>query len=280
MTIDRTSDVWFVTGVSRGLGRGIAEAVLESGRRLVGTVRSPDHVAHLRETYGDRVAIATADVSDKSAVQAAVDFAVQTFGRIDVVVNNAGYALMAGIEDASEDQIRDQFETNVFGAFNVCRAALPILRHRGRGHIVLISSVAGACAGAGTGYYAASKHAIEGFGEAMSKECAPLGIRVSIVQPGVFRTDALGDSMRVAEPSAAYEGGVGAVMGRLSGLNGAQPGNPTELGHALIALSQLEQPPLRVPIDPGASTLVRGRLETQLAELEEWAPKLATEPIG
>jgi NAD(P)-dependent dehydrogenase (short-subunit alcohol dehydrogenase family) len=271
---------WFITGVGRGLGRGIAECVLDSGRTVVGTVRRDGDAVDLAEKYGDRVLLVTADVTDRPAVAAAVEAAVAAYGRIDVLVNNAGYTLVAGVEDATDQQIREQFETNFFGTVNVTRCVLPAMRSQAAGRIIMISSVAGASAAPGMGYYAATKHAMEGFSESLSKEVAGLGIKVTIVQPGLFRTDTLGASLQSVSPSAAYEASVGALIGALSGFSGAQPGDPRRLGGALLALVEAEKPPLRVPIDPGASGSVRGRLEQQLAELDEWGPRLATEPIG
>jgi NAD(P)-dependent dehydrogenase (short-subunit alcohol dehydrogenase family) len=271
---------WFITGVGRGLGRGIAESVLDSGRTVVGTVRRDGDAVDLAEKYGDRVLLVTADVTDRPGVAAAVEAAVAAFGRIDVLVNNAGYTLVAGVEDATDEQIREQFETNFFGTVNVTRRVVPVMRSQAAGRIIMISSVAGASAAPGMGYYAATKHAVEGFSESLSKEVAGLGIKVTIVQPGLFRTDTLGASLQSVSPSAAYEASVGALMGALSGFSGAQPGDPRRLGGALLSLVEAEKPPLRVPIDPGASAPVRGRLEQQLAELDEWGPRLATEPIG
>jgi NAD(P)-dependent dehydrogenase (short-subunit alcohol dehydrogenase family) len=277
---DSGRQTWFITGVGRGLGRGIAESVLDSGRTVVGTVRRDGDAVDLAEKYGDRVLLVTADVTDRPAVAAAVEAAVAAFGRIDVLVNNAGYTLVAGVEDATDEQIREQFETNFFGTVNVTRCVAPVMRSQAAGRIIMISSVAGASAAPGMGYYAATKHAVEGFSESLSKEVAGLGIKVTIVQPGLFRTDTLGASLQSVSPSPAYEASVGALMGALSGFSGAQPGDPRRLGGALLSLVEAENPPLRVPIDPGASGSVRGRLEQQLAELDEWGPRLATEPIG
>jgi len=275
---DGAGQIWFVTGVGRGLGKGIAQAALDAGRTVVGTVRREADAADLAEKFGSHFLRVTADVTDRPAVEAAVAAAVDAFGRIDVLVNNAGYTLVAGVEDATDTQIREQFETNFFGTVTVTRCVLAVMRGQARGRIVMVSSVAGASAAPGMGYYAASKHAVEGFAEALAKEVAGLGIAVTMVQPGLFRTDTLGSSMQAVPPSAAYETSVGTVLGALSGLSGAQPGDPRRLGDGLVTLVDAEVPPLRVPIDPGASGSIRGRLEQQLAELDEWAPRLATEP--
>jgi NAD(P)-dependent dehydrogenase (short-subunit alcohol dehydrogenase family) len=275
---DHAGQIWFITGAGRGLGRGIAEAALDAGRTVVGTVRRAGDAADLVERYGRRFLRVKADVTDRLAVEAAVSAALETFGRIDVLVNNAGYTLVAGVEDATDDQIREQFETNFFGIVTVTRCVLPIMRSQAQGRIIMVSSVAGASAAPGMGYYAASKHAVEGFAEALSKEVAGFGIRVTMVQPGLFRTDTLGSSMQAVPPSDAYQASVGALIGALSGLSGAQPGDPRRLGEALLTLVEADAPPLRVPIDPGASGSIRNRLDQQLAELEEWGPRLATKP--
>lgn len=272
--------VWFVTGVGRGLGRSIARAALQAGRRVAGTVRDAKQVEELQAELGDRTLVLTADVTDPVAVRTAVAATIERFGRIDVLVNNAGYTLVSGVEDASDAEIRAQFETNTFGTIDVTRAVLPGMRAQGAGRIVMISSVAGASAAPGLGYYAATKHAVEGFAESLSKEVASLGILVSMVQPGLFRTDTLGSSMRTVAPGEAYDSSVGALMNALSDLSGSQPGDPAKLGESIVALVDADSPPLRVPIDPGASGSVRGRLEQQLNELETWGPRLATEPIG
>lgn len=278
MSVDQ---VWFVTGVGRGLGRSIARAALQAGRCVVGTVRNAQPgAADLEAEFGDRLLVVAADVTDPVAVRAAVAAAVERFGRIDVLVNNAGYTLVSGVEDASDAEIRAQFETNTFGTIDVTRAVLPQMRAQGAGRIVMISSVAGASAAPGMGYYAATKHAVEGFAEALSKEVAPLGITVSMVQPGLFRTDTLGSSMQTVAPGEGYDASVGALMNALSGLSGSQPGDPARLGESIVTLVDADNPPLRVPIDPGASGSVRGRLEQQLEELETWAPRLATDPIA
>jgi NAD(P)-dependent dehydrogenase (short-subunit alcohol dehydrogenase family) len=276
-----TSDhVWFVTGIGRGLGSGIARAALRTGHQVAGTVRKAEDAHALQAEFPDQLLVITADVTKPETVRAGVQAALARFGRIDVLVNNAGYTLVSGVEDASDQEIRAQFETNTFGTINVTRAVLPTMRAQGAGRIIMVSSVAGASAAPGMGYYAATKHAVEGFAEALSKEVASIGIAVSIVQPGLFRTDTLGSSMRAIPPGEAYAGSVGALVEALSGLSGNQPGDPVRLGEALVQLAAAEHPPLRVPIDPGASQSVRDHLETQLAELDEWGPRLATEPIG
>src|SRR5580658_186480 len=179
---------------------------------------------------------------------------------------------------AADDQIRQQFETNVFGLIDVTRAVLPLLRRSARGFIVTISSVAGVSAAAGFAYYAASKHAVEGFAEALAKEIAPLGIRLTIVEPGSFRTDALGSSMISAAPDDTYADSVGRFRDLISSLDGNQPGDPHRLAAQVLRLVDEPEPPLHLPLDPGATQPIRSKLTQQLAELHEWAPRYSASP--
>jgi NAD(P)-dependent dehydrogenase (short-subunit alcohol dehydrogenase family) len=270
---------WFVTGVSRGIGRAIAEAVLGAGHQLLGTVRDLRDADDLASGFPGRAKIVTADVTDPDAVQTAVKTALETFGQIDVLVNNAGYTLLAGIEEATDEQIRDQFETNTFGLFRVTREVLPSMRVRRSGRIIMISSVAGVSAAPGLGYYAASKHAVEGFSESVAKEVAEHGILVTLVEPGLFRTDTLGSSRTDAQHSDAYAATAGKTRSALSSLSGHQPGDPARLAAAVLRLAAEPAPPLRLPLDPGATGAMRPSLEQRLRELDEWGKAMATAPI-
>ncbi len=276
---DHPDHIWFVTGVSRGLGHAIGASVLAAGHRLVGTVRKPGDAADLAAAFPGRALIVQADVSDRASVRDAVATATAAFGRIDVLVNNAGYTLLAGIEEATEAQIRQQFDTNTFGLFWVTREVLPVMRAQRTGRIIMISSVAGVSAAPGLGYYAASKHAVEGFSDSLAKEVAEHGIQVTLVEPGLFRTSTLGESMTEAAPSAAYPGTVGKTRTALKSLDGHQPGDPARLAAAVLRLAAEPAPPLHLPLDPGATGAIRPRLEQQLRELDEWAATMATQPI-
>jgi NAD(P)-dependent dehydrogenase (short-subunit alcohol dehydrogenase family) len=270
--------VWFVTGGSGGLGRAIVDAAVRHGDAVATTVRSTEAAEAYAGTEG--VLALLADVTDPPAVRAAVGTTVETMGAIDVLVNNAGVTLFGAVEEASDEQIRRQFETNVFGLMDVTRAVLPIMRQCRSGFVVNISSVAGVRGTQGMSYYAASKHAVEGFSEALAKEVAPLGIRVTIVEPGSFRTNALGTSMTTATPMSAYADTIATfreVVGRNSG---AQPGDPARFGEAIVRLVGEPEPPLRLPLDPGATPVIRPKLEQQLRELDEWAARMATPPLG
>jgi NAD(P)-dependent dehydrogenase (short-subunit alcohol dehydrogenase family) len=276
---DDSTTTWLVTGVSRGIGRAIGEAVLASGHRLVGTVRKPGDADDLLAAYPDKALIVQADITDKASVDDAVAAALAAFGRIDLLVNNAGYTLLAGIEEATEAQIHQQFETNTFGLFRMTRAVLPTMRSQGAGRIIMVSSVAGVSAAPGLGYYAASKHAVEGFSESLAKEVAEHGIKVTLIEPGLFRTNTLGASLFEASQSDAYAATVGKTRAALKSLDGHQPGDPAQLAAAVLKIASEPSPPLHLPLDPGATGAIRPRLQQQLEELDEWAAKMATASI-
>src|SRR5262249_16150494 len=193
------SKVWLITGSSRGLGRELAQAVLAAGHRVVATARNPEDLHHLVSQYGDRVRIVALEVTDMSAASAAVAAATSAFGRLDSRVNNAGSGNIKSIEDMAEDDFRAQVETNFFGVVNVTRAALPVLREQRDGHFIQISSIGGRAANVGLSAYQSAKFAVEGFSEALWNEVRPLRIRVTIVEPGGFRTDWGGSSVSIGE---------------------------------------------------------------------------------
>src|SRR4051812_49242714 len=199
------SKVWFITGTSKGFGRIWAEAALERGDRVAATARRPETLADLADRYGDLVLPLALDVADKAAIDAAVKRAHEHFGRLDVVVNNAGYGLFGTIEEVSEEQARAQLETNLFGALWVTKAALPILREQGSGHIIQVSSIGGVNAFPGIGLYHASKWALEGFTQSLAAEVRGFGIHVTLIEPAGFSTDWRGPSAVVADPQPAYQ---------------------------------------------------------------------------
>jgi NAD(P)-dependent dehydrogenase (short-subunit alcohol dehydrogenase family) len=263
---DRKTQVWLITGSSRGLGRALAEAVLAAGHRLVATARDPKQLGELIERYGDRVRAVALDVTDEQAAIAAVQMAVDTFGRLDVLANNAGYADFASIEDTSMKDFRAQVETNLFGVVHLTKAAIPVMRRQGSGHIFQFSSVGGRLGPIGRGAYAAAKFAVEGFSEVLSKEVGPLGIKVTIIEPGGFRTDFAGSSTTIAEDNPVYAATVGAVARFQREYNGAQPGDPSKAAAAIIHVAGLDQPPLRLLLGSDAVRAVgdaeRGRIES------------------
>jgi NAD(P)-dependent dehydrogenase (short-subunit alcohol dehydrogenase family) len=251
-----SSQVWFITGSSRGIGRALAEAVLGAGHRLVATARNPNQLSDLVERYGDRVRTVVLDVTDEQAAVAAVQSAVDVFGRLDVVVNNAGYGDLASIEDTSMRDFRAQIETNLFGVIHVTKAAIPIMRRQGSGRILQFSSVGGRVGPVGRGAYAAAKWGVEGFSEVLAKEVGPLGIKVTIVEPGGFRTDFAGSSTNIAPDNPAYAGTVGAVARFQREYNGVQPGDPKKAAAALLHVATLDEPPLRLPLGSDAARAV------------------------
>jgi NAD(P)-dependent dehydrogenase (short-subunit alcohol dehydrogenase family) len=240
------SKVFLVTGSSRGLGRQIAEKVLAAGHSLVATARRPEQLADLAERHGDRVRAVALDVTDPAAARAAVATAVEAFGRLDVVVNNAGYANSGSVEDTPADDFRAQVDANFFGVVNVTRAALPVLRAQGAGHVVQVSSVGGRVTTPGLSAYQAAKFAVGGFSEVLAKEVAPLGVRVTVLEPGGMRTDWAGSSMSVHPVSPAYEPTVGAVNTLRAKLMARAASDPAKVADVVLRLVDLDQPPVRL----------------------------------
>src|SRR4051795_11669521 len=238
------SKVWFITGTSKGFGRVWAEAALERGDQVVATARNADTLTPLVETYGDNVLALSLDVQDKAAVDAAVKRGHERFGRLDVVVNNAGYGLFGTIEEVSEAQARDQIETNLFGALWVTQAALPFMREQGSGHILQVSSIGGVNAFPGIGMYHPSNGALEGLSQALAQEVKGFGIHVTLIEPGGFSTDWAGSSARHAEPLDAYHDAHEAAPQRRAA-NASSAGDPRASAEAVMRIVDAEQPPLR-----------------------------------
>jgi NAD(P)-dependent dehydrogenase (short-subunit alcohol dehydrogenase family) len=263
---------WLITGSSRGLGRALARAVLERGDRLVATARRPEQLADLVAEYGDRIRAVALDVTDAAAARDVVRLAVEEFGSLDVLVNNAGYANSTPIEETSDEDFRAQFETNLFGLVNVTKAALPVLRAQRSGHILQISSVGGRVGGTpGLGAYQSAKFAVEGFSEVLNSEVRPLGITVVIVEPGGFRTDWGGSSMKLPDVGPDYEQTVGKVNDYRREADGAQPGDPVRAAQVIAGLVDLENPPLRLLLGSDAVRLADQASRSRAAEAEEWA---------
>jgi NAD(P)-dependent dehydrogenase (short-subunit alcohol dehydrogenase family) len=263
--------VWFITGASSGIGRALAETVLERGDRVVAAVRDPHRVRDLGDRYPGQALPAGVDVTDQDQVRAAIDAGLAAFGRLDVIVNNAGYGLFGALEELSAEDLRREFETNVLGALYVLRAALPHLRGRRSGHLVQVSSLDGvAPLGAGESAYAATKFAVEGACEVLAKEVAHLGIRVTIIEPGPVRTG-FGDRAVAAPVSADdYAASVGAALSWFEDLQGAQPNDPRRVADAIVEVVETDRPPLRLALGTEAVQAIRAKLETQRAELDEW----------
>jgi NAD(P)-dependent dehydrogenase (short-subunit alcohol dehydrogenase family) len=263
--------VWLITGTSTGLGRELALALIADGQRVVATARDIASVKDLQDRDPQRVLAVRLDVTDQASIAAAVEAAIGRFGQLDVLVNNAGHGLIGALEELSDEQTRAVLETNVFGVLAVTRAVLPHLRERRSGHIVQLSSVGGVVGNPGHAIYATSKFALEGMSEALAAEVAAFGIRVSIIEPGPFRTEFLGRSMTFSTPIADYaDTPAGAVRERFSKSDGKQPNDPAKAVAAIIRFVQDENSPLRLPLGPEAVTAIRNKLSQQLADLESW----------
>ena len=231
------AQVWLITGSARGLGRSLAEAVLQAGHKLVATARNPSQLSDLAERYGEQVQLFELDVTDPAAANAAVKRAVGTFGRLDVLVNNAGYGNVNAIEDTTIEEFRAQIETNLFGVINVTKAAIPVMREQKSGHIIQFSSVGGRIGAVGRAPYSAAKWGVEGFSEVLAQEIGPLGVKVTIVEPGGFRTDFAGASTTIHNGRPEYDATVGEVARFQRNYNGKQPGDPVKAADAILHLS-------------------------------------------
>jgi NAD(P)-dependent dehydrogenase (short-subunit alcohol dehydrogenase family) len=264
------SPVWFITGCSTGFGRALAERVLARGWRVVATARDKARVADLAgDGTGDRLLPLSLDVTDQTQIEAAVGAAKARFGRIDVLVNNAGYGYQSSIEEGEDAEIRAQFDANVFGLFAMTRAVLPIMRAQKSGHVINISSVAGLVGLPSSGYYAASKHAVEGFSDALLAEVAPLGIHVTCIEPGPFRTDWAGRSLRQTPSRIAdYAETAAQRMDATKGYSGAQPGDPVAAAEAMIDVTQEARPPRHFVLGAFGMQAVTGKLKASLEEIE------------
>lgn len=262
------SPVWFITGCSSGFGQALATLIANRGWPLVATARKVADLADLAEGR-DNVLTVGLDVTDADQIAAAVAAAKDRFGRIDVLVNNAGYGYQSSVEEGEDDAIRAQFEANVFGLFALTRAVLPLMRVQNGGRIINITSVAGFVGFPGSGYYAASKHAVEGWSDSLAAEGKPLGIHVTCVEPGPFRTDWAGRSLHQT-PSRieAYAETAGKRLTGTSAVSGKQAGDPVRAGEVMIALTQDENPPRHMVLGKWGFDAVVEKLRTQLAEIE------------
>lgn len=263
--------VWLITGASSGLGRALAEAALGRGDKVVATAREPQRLDDLAGRYSGQVIAARLDVTDADEARAAVADGLAAFGRLDVVVNNAGYGLFGALEELPGEELRREFETNVFGALNVTRAALSQLRRQRSGHIVQISSLEGiAPIAAGESAYAGTKFAAEGLAEALAKEVAHLGITVTIVEPGPLRTDFAAGAIARAPRSGDYADSVGKALEWFEGLSGHQPNDPSRVAAAIIEAITSPEPPLRLALGTEAVQAIREKLDGQRRDLDAW----------
>ena len=266
------SKTWFITGASRGLGADIATAALKAGHNVVATGRQRAAVADKLGPDNDRLLTLSLDVADAAQARAAVAKAVERFGAIDVLVNNAGYGHLGYFEETTDADIRTQYATNVFGLFNVTRAALPAMRAARQGHVFNLSSVAGYRGVEAGSLYCSSKFAVEGFSEALAGELAPFGIHVTIVEPGPFRTDFLTpESLRfIANEVPDYAERRNATRASFEQRNGKQPGDPMLLAEAIVTLANADKPPLRFTAGAMAVNGLDAKLAAMKAELDAW----------
>jgi NAD(P)-dependent dehydrogenase (short-subunit alcohol dehydrogenase family) len=265
--------VWLITGCSTGFGRALAEAVLEKGDSLLATARKPEQLHALIQDYPGTAKAVRLDVTSPQDMQAAVETAIATFGRIDVLVNNAGYGLIAALEEVSDVEIHQFFATNFFGALRLMRSVLPVMRQQGNGHIVNLSSTAGLVGFGGSSLYCGAKFALEGTSEALAKEVEPFGIKVTLIEPGAFRTDFNGRSLAVAERSIdAYATMSNAALQWFKEMDGQQPGDPAKAAQAIIQAVESPYPPMRLALGTDAMSLIQEKLEWIKTDLDAWQP--------
>jgi NAD(P)-dependent dehydrogenase (short-subunit alcohol dehydrogenase family) len=269
--MSQSTPVWFITGCSTGLGRALAQRVIESGARAVVTARDPSKVADLVAGHEDQALAVALDVNDAAQIKSAVKAAEEKFGRIDVLVNNAGYGYQSTVEEAEDKEIRAQFEANVFGLFAMTQAVLPGMRARRQGHIFNITSVAGFVGFPGSGFYAASKHAVEGWSDALAAEVEPLGIKVTCIEPGPFRTDWAGRSLKQTPSKIPdYADTAAARMRSTSEGSGKQAGDPALAAQAMIDLVGHPNPPHHLVLGAWGVEKVTAYLEGVLEEMKAW----------
>ncbi|WP_393100092.1 oxidoreductase [Streptomyces sp. LN325] len=267
------SRTWLITGGSQGLGRALTRAVLEAGDQVMATSRTPEALASLKAEHRERLETVALDVTSASQCRDVVAAAVERFGSVDVVVNNAGYATSGSIEHFPEDEFRAQVEANLYGVVNVTRAVLPVMRRRRSGHVVQISSIGGRVGGTpGLSAYQTAKFAVEGFSEVLAGEVAPFGVKVTIVEPGGIRT---GWAAGAAEPSGPvtpdYERTVGAWLAMFARYAGNEPGDPVRMARAIIGAVDAEEPPRRLLLGGDALGIAISSEEGRLAEARKWA---------
>lgn len=281
MTHQTSSRVWLITGSSTGLGRSLAEAVLAEGDRVIVTARNLNKIQDLEQQYPQTAKAVYLDVTNPETIQTAVQSGLETFGTIDVLVNNAGYGLMGAIEEVSDQQIRDQFETNFFGLLNVTRAVIPIFRKQNSGHIVNIASIAGRLTSPVLGLYCASKFAVEGLSETLAQELEPFGIHVTIIEPGGFGTDFASRSLATAAPKPEYA----SMREQFIQFAAEQPSGHVPTGvQSILKIVQLSQPPLRLAIGPGALPALMQKLSSDIEEYQRfediWQASTANASVG
>jgi NAD(P)-dependent dehydrogenase (short-subunit alcohol dehydrogenase family) len=269
MTNDTPGRVWLISGCSSGFGREIALAALAAGDRVMATARRPETLADLAQTGGERISTAALDVTDAASIRAAVDATLAVFGRIDVLVNNAGVSVIGAVEETSVKHMRDMFEVNFFGAVELTQAVLPVMREQANGTILVMSSVGGLITYPGLSGYNATKHALVALGEALSLELTPLGIRVMVVEPGMFRTQ-FSTSLQWTPENPAYHATSGELRRMVKGVVGQEPNDPAKGAAAILEVLEAENPPLHFLLGEDAVDGLRGHHGSLLAEVTTW----------
>ncbi|WP_313656266.1 oxidoreductase [Pantoea sp.] len=265
-----STPVWLISGCSTGFGRELAQQTIARGFKVIVTARNTDKIADLVEGHDNARAVAL-DVTQPASIDQAVQAALDAFGTIDVLVNNAGYGYQSSIEEGVESEIRAQFDANVFGLFALTRAVLPVMRKARSGHVINITSVAGLIGFASSGYYSASKHAVEGWSDALALEAGPLGIHVTCVEPGPFRTDWAGRSLHQTPSTLPdYAETAAARMKATAENSGTQKGDPARAARAMIAITEAERPPRHLVMGAWGHEAVISKLKERLAEIEAW----------
>lgn len=264
------SKTWFISGSSRGLGRALTEAALAAGNRVVASARDTVPLEPLRERFGERLRLTKLDVTDDAAAQAAIGLAVEAYGDIDVVVNNAGYGELGSVEDTGLASFRQQIEVNLIGTIIVTKAAIPVLRRQRHGHIVQVSSVGGRIGAPARAAYSAAKWGVEGFSESLAREMALIGVHVTIVEPGGFRTGFAQTAHAAGEGRAEYDAVVGAAVRMQREYDGRQPGDPAKAAAVLLKLVEMDRPPLRIALGSDAVNAISATDRQRLEELESW----------
>jgi len=266
----RTPKTWFISGASSGFGMAFAQCALERGDNVVATARSPAKLEALLAQALERVLPLKLDVTNAADIQPAVDAALQRFGRIDYLFNNAGYGVVGAVEETPDAELRAQLDTNFFGAVAVTKAVLPVMRAQRSGAIVNISSMGGAMSYGGFGAYSASKFALEGLSEALAQEVAAFGIKVLIVEPGAFRTEFGAQALRQMPVMSPYKDVLAGIRGAMRDLDGAQPGDPAKAAQAVVRALEAEATPLRLQLGADSITAVRLHAEQLLKDLAAW----------
>jgi NAD(P)-dependent dehydrogenase (short-subunit alcohol dehydrogenase family) len=267
-TINKT---WLITGCSSGLGLAFAEQVLKQGYNAIITSRKLEDIQNLADEYPDTAFALSLDVTNNEQISSVLEQAETRFGSIDVLLNNAGYGYRAAVEEGDDDDVRALFDTNFFGTVSMIKAVLPCMRNRKSGTIFNVSSIGGRFSSPGSGYYSAAKYALEGMSDALRKEVTPLGIRVVVIEPGAFRTDFAGRSLKGAKTNISdYDETVGPRRKENDKSSGTQPGDPNKAAQAIIELVESEQVPFRILLGTDAIKIITGELEAQKLELETW----------